>query len=128
MAHTFNPTLRRQRQADLCEFEASLDYGESSRTARATWRKAVSKTKTNTLNFSCEFLIFCFLINSCILKYDKVLLPPSKAKRGNVLCAHTNHTENFSSSGSFACVFSTLNFHFPVFRFLFVPFLGIIAL
>jgi hypothetical protein len=26
--------LRRQRQADLCEFEASLVYTESSRTAR----------------------------------------------------------------------------------------------
>jgi hypothetical protein len=28
--------LRRQKQADLCEFEASLVYRVSSRTARAT--------------------------------------------------------------------------------------------
>ena len=26
MAHAFNPALRRQRQMDLCEFEASLVY------------------------------------------------------------------------------------------------------
>jgi hypothetical protein len=34
------PGLRRQRQVDLCEFEASLVYRVSSRAARATWRKA----------------------------------------------------------------------------------------
>jgi hypothetical protein len=32
--HVFNPVL--QRQADLCEFEASLVYIESSRIARVT--------------------------------------------------------------------------------------------
>jgi hypothetical protein len=31
-------TLGRQRQMDLCEFEASLVYIESCRAARATWR------------------------------------------------------------------------------------------
>ena len=31
-----------QRQADLCEFEASLVYKASSRTARATQRNPVS--------------------------------------------------------------------------------------
>ena len=35
------PTLERQRQVDLCE--ASLGYKLSSRTARATQRKPVSK-------------------------------------------------------------------------------------
>jgi hypothetical protein len=30
------PVLRRQRQVNLCEFEASLIYMVSSRTARAT--------------------------------------------------------------------------------------------
>jgi hypothetical protein len=35
--HTpLTPALRRQRQADLYEFEASLVYRASSRTARAT--------------------------------------------------------------------------------------------
>jgi hypothetical protein len=33
------PALGRQRQEDLCEFEASLDYIVSSRTARATFKK-----------------------------------------------------------------------------------------
>ena len=41
------PALGRQRQVDLCEFEASLVYRVSSRTARATQRNPVSKTKTN---------------------------------------------------------------------------------
>jgi hypothetical protein len=34
--HAFNPSTRRQSQADFCEFEASLVYGVSSRTGRAT--------------------------------------------------------------------------------------------
>jgi hypothetical protein len=35
--------LERQRQADLCEFKASLVYRVSSRTTRATQRKLVLK-------------------------------------------------------------------------------------
>ena len=39
--------LRRQRQANLCEFEASLVYRVSSRTARAvTQRNPVSKNQS----------------------------------------------------------------------------------
>ena len=41
-----NPTLRRQKKADLFEFEVSLVYIASSRTARATYRDPVSKTTT----------------------------------------------------------------------------------
>ena len=41
------PGLRRQRQVDLCESEASLVYRGSSRTARATQGNPVSKTKQN---------------------------------------------------------------------------------
>jgi hypothetical protein len=41
------PALRRQRQSDLSEFEASLVYRVSSRTARATQRDPVSKTNEN---------------------------------------------------------------------------------
>jgi hypothetical protein len=49
VVHTFNPSkIGRQRQVDLCEFEASLVYRASSRTARATLRKPVSKMKTTT--------------------------------------------------------------------------------
>ena len=36
VGHAFNPSIGRQRQEDLCEFEASLVYRASSRTARAT--------------------------------------------------------------------------------------------
>ena len=39
-------TLRRQRQGDPCEFEASLVYRVSSRTARATQRNPVLKKQT----------------------------------------------------------------------------------
>ena len=41
------PALRRQRQVDLCEFEASLVYRASSRTVRAvTQRNPVLKLKS----------------------------------------------------------------------------------
>ena len=40
------PALGRQRQADLCEFKASLVYEASSRTARpVSQRNPVSKSK-----------------------------------------------------------------------------------
>ena len=39
------PALRRQRQVDLCELEASLVYRVSSWTARAIQRNPVSKNK-----------------------------------------------------------------------------------
>jgi len=40
------PALRKQRQADLCEFEASLHYKASCGTARAlTQINSVSKSK-----------------------------------------------------------------------------------
>ena len=40
-----SPALRRQGQADLCEFEANLVYRVSSRTAKATQRNPVLKEK-----------------------------------------------------------------------------------
>ena len=43
MAHAFNPTLRRQKQADLYEFEANLVHKVSSRTAEAIQGNPVSK-------------------------------------------------------------------------------------
>jgi len=45
---TLIPALRRQRQVELCEFEASLVYRVSSRTARAAHRHPVSKTNQPT--------------------------------------------------------------------------------
>jgi hypothetical protein len=49
------PTLKKQRQgqADLCKFEASLDYRASSRTARVTQNKScLEKTKQKEIYFS----------------------------------------------------------------------------
>ena len=69
VAHAFN--LGRQKQADLCEFEASLDYRASSRTARATQRNPVSKRnlKMSLVSSFCSFdfrdlwmkVVVCFL-------------------------------------------------------------------
>jgi hypothetical protein len=42
------PVLQRQRQADLCELEASLVYISSSRLARATQRDPVITITTTT--------------------------------------------------------------------------------
>jgi hypothetical protein len=39
------PELQRQRQVDLCEFEASLVYRVSSRISRDTQRNSVSTNK-----------------------------------------------------------------------------------
>jgi len=39
------PALRRQRQADLCKFKASLVCRVSFRSARATQRNHISKNK-----------------------------------------------------------------------------------
>ena len=39
------PALGRQRQVDICEFEASLVYKVSPRTARALQRNTVLNTK-----------------------------------------------------------------------------------
>ena len=52
MCTTLIPALRRQRQADLCKFEASLVYRESARIgSKATQRNPVSKNKTkNPIN------------------------------------------------------------------------------
>ena len=46
VAHALIPALRKQRQADLCEFEVSLVYKSISRTARAQ-RNLVSNKQTN---------------------------------------------------------------------------------
>jgi hypothetical protein len=48
------PALRRQRQADLCEFKVSLVYRMSSRTARATHRNSLSQNKQTNKNTVIE--------------------------------------------------------------------------
>jgi hypothetical protein len=42
VVHTLNSSTKKQRQIDLCEFEANLVYRVSSRTARVTQRNLVS--------------------------------------------------------------------------------------
>ena len=50
------PALRRQTQADLCEFEASLVYRVSSRTARAAQRNPVSATTKSEVRHGDRYL------------------------------------------------------------------------
>ena len=51
------PTLRRQRQVNLCEFESSLVYIDSSRIARAIYiyieRDPVSKFQNKCIYSKC---------------------------------------------------------------------------
>jgi hypothetical protein len=42
MVHALNPSTRKQRKLDLCEFKDSLVYRASSRTDRATLKYPVS--------------------------------------------------------------------------------------
>jgi hypothetical protein len=48
IAHDFK--LRRQKQADPCEFEASVVHRVTSRAVRATQRNPVSNKQTNNKN------------------------------------------------------------------------------
>ena len=43
VVHALSPSTGRQRQADLCEFEASLYYRVSSRTARNPVSKSLDR-------------------------------------------------------------------------------------
>lgn len=43
VVHTINVALKRQRQTDLCEFEPSLSYRASSKTAKATQKNLALK-------------------------------------------------------------------------------------
>ena len=45
VAHAFIPSTGEAEQVDLCEFEASLVYRVSSRTARATERPFLEKKR-----------------------------------------------------------------------------------
>jgi hypothetical protein len=57
VAHTFSPNIfGKQKQVDFCEFEASLVYRASSRTARATKSNpALQKTKQNKTKVCSRF-------------------------------------------------------------------------
>jgi hypothetical protein len=46
VVHAFNPSTQEAEAGGSLEFEASLVYRVSSRTARATQRNPVSKNKT----------------------------------------------------------------------------------
>jgi hypothetical protein len=80
--------LRRQRQVDLFEFEGSLVYRVSSKTARAAWRNPALKKKVgcHLSLFSCSFRIkkiFIFIIFKIIFillifsHYPLLVCPPT---------------------------------------------------
>jgi hypothetical protein len=49
--NTFSPALRSLREADLCEFKASLVHRRSSRTAKVREKNPVSKQTTTKDNW-----------------------------------------------------------------------------
>jgi hypothetical protein len=55
------PALGRQRQEDLCEFEVSLVYRVSSRTAKIKKREPVSKIKAKSINKEVQTLRFTYI-------------------------------------------------------------------
>ena len=61
VAHTFNLSTGAQRQVNI-EFEASLVYSKSSRTARATQKKSVPKNKQTQ---RWAILFFSFSSDCC---------------------------------------------------------------
>jgi hypothetical protein len=82
--HTFylSTWRRRQRQVDLCEKEASLDYAVSSRIARTTHRNSVSKGKqiskhaNNNNNHRTKNTPHIFLVGFLLLPFLPLLPPP----------------------------------------------------
>jgi hypothetical protein len=48
MAHSFNSSTQEAEAGGSLEFKASLVYGESLRTTKATQRNKKTKTKTKT--------------------------------------------------------------------------------
>jgi hypothetical protein len=54
------PALGRQRQADLCKFEASLVYRMSSGSARVTQRNPVEENKSQASKQTKSDLENCF--------------------------------------------------------------------
>jgi hypothetical protein len=65
------PALKRQRQrqADLCEFEASLVYRASSRTARATQRNPISESK-NKQEACDNYKLNTLSVGRTVLNYE----------------------------------------------------------
>ena len=51
------PALREAGQAELCEFEISLVYRVSCRTARATQTNPISKKQTNKKGLLPHFIV-----------------------------------------------------------------------
>jgi hypothetical protein len=61
MAHAFNPSTREAEDRQISEFEASLIYRVSSRTARAIQRNPVSK-RGGGREIKPHLDISCFLL------------------------------------------------------------------
>ena len=90
VVHAFNPVLKRQRQADLCEFKASLLHGVSSRTTRAVQRNPVWKTnkQTNSVVLSrggTQYLTHAAHMHTCCNRLH-TCMPAATC------CTHAAHT------------------------------------
>ena len=55
VAHTVDLSTQKQRQADLCQLEASLVYRTSSRTAKATQKNScLEKRRKKEGGYMCQ--------------------------------------------------------------------------
>jgi hypothetical protein len=70
VVHTFNPQHLGGRDRQISEFEASLVYRVSSRTARAIQRNPVSKKKPKK-----KKEVICGLVSECPVFPDQNTLP-----------------------------------------------------
>lgn len=62
VTHTFNPsTLRKQRQVDLCKFEASLVYMVGYRPARSTLKNPVLSKKKERNESEGQWIYYSLL-------------------------------------------------------------------
>jgi hypothetical protein len=93
------PVLRRQRQAHLCELEASLVYRASSRTVRATQRETLSFFLVVGGGVETGFLCITLGLKACVDQAGLELrnLPASASQvLGLKACAPTRPAETLS--------------------------------
>jgi hypothetical protein len=77
VVYTFNPSTQKAEAGRSLEFEVSLDYGVSSRTARATQKYSVSKqnkTKQNSITHYATAILLSPQIICILSSFNEIYL------------------------------------------------------